>query len=188
MTNIMTNFDNGMASKAPNHNTYLGAVVVGLLGYVVFKNYRRMKAKARHNGHDPHEDIEYSKASGGDSGVFVDADVPVKINYSPATKIKELPPGRRKELEKVLSLAGSDIWKSLAHELGYYRSRSQFGGFRQHPDNVAAQKQMFNDWATHDSATVSVLVVALRKLGRHDVIRFFYTDPGTDQRLTGFVP
>ena len=55
----------------------LGLVVIGLLGYVIFKHWRRLRAKRRHiKVRDPHDDVEYSKASGADSGVFVENDSP----------------------------------------------------------------------------------------------------------------
>lgn len=56
----------------PVYCAILGAVVLGLLGYVIFKQYTRLKNRKIFKGHDPHEDVEYSKASGGDSGVFVE--------------------------------------------------------------------------------------------------------------------
>lgn len=57
----------------PVYCAILGAVILGLLGYVIFKQYTRLKNRKIHKGH-PHDDVEYSKASGGDSGVFVEND------------------------------------------------------------------------------------------------------------------
>ncbi|XP_076460710.1 tumor necrosis factor receptor superfamily member 16-like [Babylonia areolata] len=57
----------------PLYCVALGAVVVGLLGYVVSVHYRRMRVKRL--AREPHyEDVEYSKASGADSGIFVDSE------------------------------------------------------------------------------------------------------------------
>ena len=58
----------------PVYCAALGAVVVGLLAYVIFKQYSRIRDKKRHKIHDPHEHVEYSRASGiNDSGVFVES-------------------------------------------------------------------------------------------------------------------
>ena len=63
----------------PIYCAALGAVVVGLLGYVIFKQYSRIRDKKRHKIHDPHEHVEYSRASGiNDSGVFVESAVHCK--------------------------------------------------------------------------------------------------------------
>lgn len=63
----------------PIYCAALGAVVLGLLGYVFFKQYSRLKDKNRHKIHDPHDHVEYSRASGGtDSGVCVDFTVQCK--------------------------------------------------------------------------------------------------------------
>ena len=56
----------------PLYCAILGAVVIGLLGYVVLVHYRRMKEKRLVR--EPHEDVEYSKASGGDSGIYVEVE------------------------------------------------------------------------------------------------------------------
>lgn len=56
----------------PLYCAILGAVVVGLLGYVILVHYRRMKEKRLVR--EPHEDVEYSKASGGDSGIYVEVE------------------------------------------------------------------------------------------------------------------
>lgn len=63
----------------PIYCAALGAVVLGLLGYVFFKQYSRIKEKKRHKVHDPHDHVEYSRASGTDSGVCVDITVQCKI-------------------------------------------------------------------------------------------------------------
>lgn len=61
----------------PVYCSALGLVVIGLLGYVIFKHWRRLRAKRRHiKARDPHDDVEYSKASGADSGVFVENESP----------------------------------------------------------------------------------------------------------------
>lgn len=57
----------------PLYCAALGAVVVGLLAYVAFVHYRRMRDKRM--SREPHDDVEYSKASGADSGVFADPDL-----------------------------------------------------------------------------------------------------------------
>ncbi|KAH3749790.1 hypothetical protein DPMN_184303, partial [Dreissena polymorpha] len=60
----------------PLYCSALVLVVVGLVGYVIFKRYQRMRSKRQQKGPCAHEDIEYSRASGGDSGVYVENDSP----------------------------------------------------------------------------------------------------------------
>jgi len=60
----------------PVYCSALVLVIVGLVAYVIYKKYQRMRNKRRMKGPCAHEDVEYSKASGGDSGVFVDGDSP----------------------------------------------------------------------------------------------------------------
>ncbi|WAR10890.1 TNR16-like protein, partial [Mya arenaria] len=60
----------------PVYCAALVLVIVGLVGYVIYKKYQRMRSKRRQKAPCSHEDVEYSKASGGDSGVFVDNDSP----------------------------------------------------------------------------------------------------------------
>lgn len=64
--------EEGGIDVIPLYCAALGAVVVGLLAYVFLVHYRRMRDKRL--AREPHEDVEYSKASGADSGVFADPD------------------------------------------------------------------------------------------------------------------
>jgi len=68
--------DDDDGSIIPVYCAVLGLVVIGLLAYVVFKHYTRMRSKRRHKAPYSHEDVEYAKAAGGDSGVFVENDCP----------------------------------------------------------------------------------------------------------------
>jgi hypothetical protein len=77
---VYTHDDDDDGDVIPIYCSVLGLVVVGLLCYVVIKHWRRMRAKRRHKAPCSHEDVEYSKASGGDSGIFVDNESPK--NYS----------------------------------------------------------------------------------------------------------
>nr|KAG5713346.1 hypothetical protein BaRGS_024894 [Batillaria attramentaria] len=132
----INNGDNGQQNAPPAHHdddgdidviplycAALGAVVVGLLAYVAFVHYRRMRDKRL--SREPHEDVEYSKASGADSGIFLDADHHHHHHkyhcavITGSTRLRDLPASKKKELEKVL-MAGSRgpaDWKGLAREL-----------------------------------------------------------------------
>ncbi|ESP03504.1 hypothetical protein LOTGIDRAFT_239725 [Lottia gigantea] len=68
----------------PLYCAILGAVVVGLLGYVIMVHYRRIKEKRLIR--EPHDDVEYSKASAGDSGICVEVDHQQKITPGFSTK------------------------------------------------------------------------------------------------------
>lgn len=64
--------DDGGIDVIPLYCAALGAVVVGLLAYVALVHYRRMRDKRM--AREPHEDVEYSKASCADSGIYVESD------------------------------------------------------------------------------------------------------------------
>lgn len=61
-------------SIIPVYCAVLGLVIIGLVGYVIFTHYRRMRTKRRHKAPCTHEDVEYAKASEVDSGVFIEND------------------------------------------------------------------------------------------------------------------
>lgn len=69
-TDIPEKRGNSSVDFIPLYCALLGAVVLGLLIYVIYKHYQRLKEKRA--GKEPHEDVEYSKTSGGDSGVYVE--------------------------------------------------------------------------------------------------------------------
>lgn len=73
---VYTTADDEDGSIIPVYCSVLGLVVIGLLVYVIVKHYRRMRTKRRHKAPCSHEDVEYAKAAGGDSGVFVEHDYP----------------------------------------------------------------------------------------------------------------
>lgn len=68
----------GEIDVIPLYCAALGAVVVGLLAYVGLVHYRRMRDKRL--AREPHEDVEYSKASCADSGIFLDPDLHLHQN------------------------------------------------------------------------------------------------------------
>ena len=87
---VYTHDDDDDGDVIPVYCSVLGLVVVGLLCYVVIKHWRRMRAKRRHKAPCSHEDVEYSKASGGDSGIFVDNESPKNYSCTYDRHIKKL--------------------------------------------------------------------------------------------------
>lgn len=160
----------------PVYCSVLGLVVVGLLGYVVIKHWRRMRAKRRHKAPCSHEDVEYSKASGGDSGIFVENESPKNYTYCLTSRVRDLPVSKRKELEKILSSPQSDSWKALAKELGYSNKRMTQFESKKNTDSNSGFKHMLHDWERRDLAIVSHLIQCLRNIGREDVARVLYID------------
>lgn len=160
----------------PVYCSVLGLVVVGLLGYVVVKHWRRMRAKRRHKAPCNHEDVEYSKASGGDSGIFVDNESPKNYSYTLASRVRDLPLTKRRELEKILSSRQSDSWKILAKELGYSTKRMTQFESKKSTETNSSFKHMLHDWERRDSSTVGLLVQCLRNIGREDAARVVYID------------
>ena len=84
---VYTDDDDDDGDIIPVYCAVLGLLVVGLLGYVIFKHWIRIRAKRSHKAPPSHEDVEYSKASGADSGVFVDSDSPKSYNCKYITRI-----------------------------------------------------------------------------------------------------
>ncbi|KAL8588543.1 hypothetical protein ACOMHN_058442 [Nucella lapillus] len=198
--------DDGGIDVIPLYCAALGAVVVGLLAYVAFVHYRRMRDKRM--SREPHEDVEYSKASAGgaDSGVFVDPDHHQQQHqhqgkYQSAvmtgsTNVRDLPPNKLKDLERTC-LAGSRSpgdWKGLARELGYNSSKiasfeSRAGSGSQRGDPGAPYRQVLQDWGCLEGATVAALLRALRNCGRHDVVKFLQAECAEQlQPLTATLP
>ncbi|KAL5006131.1 hypothetical protein ScPMuIL_017289 [Solemya velum] len=172
----------------PLYCALLGAVVVGLLGYVVFTHYRRMKEKQKHKGHEPHEEVEYSKASGGDSGVYMESELTLKT-YTLSTRIKDLPQMKKKELEKNLIAFKTDLpvdnWRSLARELGFNEERIASIEARAPPDSSPPVRGLLHEWSKSHKATVGKLIRALRTVGRADAAKCLQADlseinPGND--------
>lgn len=164
----------------PVYCAALGLVVAGLLGYAVFKHRRRMLAKRRHKAPCTHDDVEYSKASGGDSGVFVENDSPKKYTYNMASKFRDLPHTKRKELEAVFCSTHSDSWKKLAIELGY--SQKQIVHFESRRSNNGKNcfKHLLHNWEKRDMSTVHHLVNCLRNIGRDDAAKVLHVVGSTE--------
>ncbi|KAL4217424.1 hypothetical protein ACF0H5_023874 [Mactra antiquata] len=161
----------------PVYCSVLGLVVVGLLGYVVIKHWKRMREKRRHKAPCSHEDVEYSKASGGDSGIFIENESPKNYTYCLNSRVRDLPQLKRTELEKTLSSPQSDSWKELAKELGYSSKRlMQFEAKNNNKNTNSAFKHLLHDWERRDIATVSHLIQCLRNIGREDAARLLYAD------------
>ncbi|XP_052814173.1 tumor necrosis factor receptor superfamily member 16-like [Mya arenaria] len=160
----------------PVYCAALVLVIVGLVGYVIYKKYQRMRSKRRQKAPCSHEDVEYSKASGGDSGVFVDNDSPKYYTYCLASGVRDLPVGKRKELEKTLATPHSDSWKLLAKEIGYSSKRLTQLESRGGAEGNSSFKYMLHDWERRDAATVTRLIQALRNIGRQDAARIIYVD------------
>lgn len=176
----------------PLYCAALGAVVVGLLAYVGFVHYRRMRDKRL--SREPHEDVEYSKASGADSGVFVDPEhhqLKYHCVLTGSTRLRDLSNARKKELERVL-VAGSrgpTDWKGLARELGYNSGKITSFESRRSTDPGAPYRHVMHDWARLEGATVTGFLRALRNTGRHDVVKYLQAECTEQlQPLTGTLP
>ncbi|XP_050418854.1 tumor necrosis factor receptor superfamily member 16 isoform X1 [Patella vulgata] len=157
----------------PLYCAILGAVVVGLLGYVIMVHYRRMKEKRLIR--EPHDDVEYSKASAGDSGICVEVEhqqkvVPVVLTSS--TRIRDLPSSKRREIERsfLQSTKDSRDWQGLARELGFNTKKIANCEIKSQRDSSTPLKHLLADWGRNDSATVGVFIQAMKNLGRHDVL------------------
>ncbi|KAK3082963.1 hypothetical protein FSP39_010120 [Pinctada imbricata] len=164
----------------PIYCSVLGAVVAGLLVYVIFKHYTRLKNKKHHKVSDPHADIEYSKASGGDSGVFVETDVHSKA-YNQLTKVRDLPIIKKKSLSHMLAFnqRNRDDWKALANLFGYTCGQIERFEVDRNDQEQNAQR-LLDDWSRRKHATVGVLVKGLSDIGRLDAARFLLSDMQKD--------
>ncbi|XP_071103435.1 tumor necrosis factor receptor superfamily member 16-like [Haliotis cracherodii] len=167
----------------PLYCAILGAVVVGLLGYVILVHYRRMKEKRLVR--EPHEDVEYSKASGGDSGIYVEVEHQQKGTncaiVTCATRIRDLPQAKKRELERCFSQSASQIeWRGLAKEIGF--NSRKISGFesKSKQDSVIPMRHMIQEWSKSDAATVGVLIQALKNIGRLDVLRSMHIADSTE--------
>ncbi|NWQ84354.1 TNR16 factor, partial [Columbina picui] len=75
-----------------------------------------------------------------------------------------LPAGKQDEVEKLLGSAAEETWRQLAGELGY--KEDVIAGFTR---EEAPARALLADWATKESATLDVLLAALRKIQRGDI-------------------
>ncbi|VDI48839.1 nerve growth factor receptor (TNFR superfamily member 16) [Mytilus galloprovincialis] len=159
----------------PVYCAVLGAVVLGLLVYVIFKQYTRLKNRKIHKGHEPHEEVEYSKASGCDSGVYVENEFCKQ--YNQLSRVRDLPVKKKKELEKNLSMHTSDgnTWKQLAKELGYQEKK--IGEFESSSSEVVSHvHNLLNHWSKYKHSTVEVLIKALTIINRLDIVLILQRD------------
>ncbi|XP_061184607.1 tumor necrosis factor receptor superfamily member 16-like [Saccostrea echinata] len=162
----------------PIYCAALGAVVLGLLGYVFFKQYSRLKDKKRHQIHDPHDHVEYARASGGtDSGVCVDFTMQCKT-YNELTKYKDLPISKRKCVEhQLVSRRGNPSdWRALAQILGYTSAKidqlESCAG-----DSLHCCQMMLQTWShSKRNTTVGILMKGLSHIGRHDIVKILQAD------------
>ncbi|XP_069107978.1 tumor necrosis factor receptor superfamily member 16-like [Argopecten irradians] len=184
----------------PVYCTILASVIVGLLFYVMYKHYSRIRDKKRHKGHDLHDDVEYSKTSGADSGVFEDTDHhgyrPCKeighhCKYNQLTRIRDLPQSKKKEIEKHLSVkrAGAERlvedWTVLARELGYTNKKIDKIA-NKNKDTLSTVQYLLSDWSKSRTATVGVFIKALIDIGRPDVVKLLQND-GKSETLVQMV-
>ncbi|XP_022325103.2 tumor necrosis factor receptor superfamily member 16-like [Crassostrea virginica] len=157
----------------PVYCAALGAVVVGLLAYVIFKQYSRIRDKKRHKIHDPHEHVEYSRASGiNDSGVFVES-----ATYNELTKYKDLPLSKRKCVEHLLAShrGNPGDWRALAHQLGY--THEQINQLASHGDSAHCCQMVLRTWAhSKRKTTLGTLLKALGHIGRYDIVNILQAD------------
>ncbi|XP_025089327.1 tumor necrosis factor receptor superfamily member 16-like [Pomacea canaliculata] len=179
--------DDGGIDVIPLYCAALGAVVVGLLAYVALVHYRRMRDKRM--AREPHEDVEYSKASCADSGIYVESDhhhhhhhhqkksvhaVPMTSNM----RLRDVPQAKKKELEKtyLAGCRGDSDWKSLARELGYNSGKISSFESRGSRDPGAPFRHVIHDWSRLEGATIGAFLKALRNTGRHDVVKFLQAE------------
>ncbi|XP_013381112.1 tumor necrosis factor receptor superfamily member 16 [Lingula anatina] len=166
----------------PLYCAVLGLLVIGLLAYVVVKQWQRNAAHRANKLNttgvtpssirvDPTCQIQVPPSShGSDSGVFLDSDgKPVTSTM----KVRDLPPNKKKEIEVRLhhKRGGRGDWTGLARELGYTKSRITSLESHACRENHVPARYLLLEWSKNDSATVGMLVRALKSIGRHDVVK-----------------
>ncbi|XP_064646883.1 tumor necrosis factor receptor superfamily member 16-like [Lineus longissimus] len=154
------------AELIPLYCAIMGLVVVALLAYAVYKHWKLRGKKRR----AAYLEKEAAKRTGSDSGVYLDQDNKL---YNSGTKIRDLPPAKKKELEVVLTTEKEgQNWTHLAKELGYNSSKIE--DFRRTDEERGMEtpvRYMLVEWAENDSATIGLLVRALKNIGRQDVLK-----------------
>ncbi|XP_077997793.1 tumor necrosis factor receptor superfamily member 16-like, partial [Glandiceps talaboti] len=175
------------STVVPIYCSVLGAIIVGLLIYVVCKRYKIWKEKQKHHKSrsSPTKpaainvgDVEIGRHHGSDSGVFTNVDsgsvangvsARIPLMALPSSSMyKELTEDKKREIEKQLSttrLAGGD-WKALAKELGFSELAIIELSNSHHP-----QKKMLSQWAKKEHSTLGILFTALQNINRDDVIK-----------------
>ncbi|NXW82213.1 TNR16 factor, partial [Alopecoenas beccarii] len=82
-----------------------------------------------------------------------------------------LPASKQEEVEKLLGSSAEETWRQLAGELGY--KEDVIAGFTREESPARA---LLADWATKESATLDVLLAALRKIQRGDIAESLYSE------------
>ncbi|NXG47064.1 TNR16 factor, partial [Psilopogon haemacephalus] len=82
-----------------------------------------------------------------------------------------LPASKQEEVEKLLSSSAEETWRKLAGELGY--KEDLIDSFTRAESPARA---LLEDWSAKDSATLDVLLAALRKIQRGDIAESLHSD------------
>ncbi|XP_022104865.1 tumor necrosis factor receptor superfamily member 16-like [Acanthaster planci] len=177
-------------SIVPIYCAILAFVVIGLLGYVIFKRWSFRKVKLRSHakqtrsplGSPSKADIDVSSA--GAHSIKKSADLPPSLAPSrqptdqtplmtvPSTTLyRDLSTTTRSEVESLLGISRLDRrdWRGLAHELGF--SDKDIVHFIKTSDDDLPVHRMLTVWSDREGAVVSVLVAALKSLNRQDVLQ-----------------
>lgn len=113
---------------------------------------------------------------GGCGGLGAPRDGPNAASSPPAPKADgslyaSLPASKQEEVEKLLGSSAEETWRQLAGELGY--KEDIIAGFTREESPARA---LLADWATKESATLDVLLAALRKIQRGDIAESLYSE------------
>ncbi|XP_009999339.1 PREDICTED: tumor necrosis factor receptor superfamily member 16, partial [Chaetura pelagica] len=117
-----------------------------------------------------------------DSGISVDSQSlhgqqpPSQSTQGPAPKgdgnlYTNLPASKREEVEKLLGSSVEETWRQLAGELGY--KEDLIDSFTREESPARA---LLADWSSKDTATLDVLLAALRKIQRGDIAESLDSD------------
>ncbi|XP_038048717.1 tumor necrosis factor receptor superfamily member 16-like [Patiria miniata] len=183
--------DGRSPSIVPIYCAILAFVVIGLLGYVVFKrwSFRRVKLRSHSKqtrsppGSPSKVDIEKA-CSGKNSSKKTTADFSslASVNTRPSdqtplmavpstTLYRDLPTATRSEVESLLGISRLDRrdWRGLAHELGF--TDKDIVHFIKSSHEDLPVHRILTVWSDGEGAVVSVLVAALQRLNRQDVLK-----------------
>ncbi|NXF97560.1 TNR16 factor, partial [Eubucco bourcierii] len=168
----------------PVYCSILAAVVVGLVAYIAFKRWNSCKQNKQGANNRP---VNQTPSPEGeklhsDSGISVDSQSlhdqqpPTQSTQGPAPKgdgslYVALPASKQEEVEKLLSSSAEETWRKLAGELGY--KEDLIDSFTREESPARA---LLADWSSKDSATLEVLLAALRKIQRGDIAESLHSD------------
>ncbi|XP_062451623.1 tumor necrosis factor receptor superfamily member 16 isoform X2 [Rhea pennata] len=161
----------------PVYCSILAAVVVGLVAYIAFKRWNSCKQNKQGANNRPATQSPSPEGEKlhSDSGISVDSQSlhdqqpPGQGTQAPAPKgdgslYGSLPPGKREEVEKLLSSSAEETWRRLAAELGYQEEHVE--AFTR---DEAPARALLADWAPKETATLEALLAALRRIQRADI-------------------